>query len=200
MSRKKTDPEAVQGLILLGMVGLIAFGIWRATHGANADVGQLVEPADQRAFQTTIEAARTAYVSAPNDLVRGKERPKRGQAICSAMPSPDVKDWVGTVYNLTSTNDGSGVFSVELAEDIWVSTWNNSGSETVTGLQTLIAAGSPLFGRLEGLREGDQVIFAGRFFMDTNGDDCFNELSLTMDGSMSQPEFLFAFSDVRPAP
>jgi hypothetical protein len=181
------------------MVGLIAFGIWRATHDANADV-PLPIPAEQRAFQTTIETARSAYVSAPNDLVRGKERPKRGQAICSAMPSPDVKDWVGTVYNVTSTNDGSGVFSVELAEEIWVSTWNNSGSETATGLQTLIAADSPLFARLEGLREGEPVIFTGRFFMDNKGEDCFKEFSLTMDGSMSQPEFLFAFSDVRPAP
>ena len=199
MSRKKTDQEAIQGLILLGMVGLIAFGIWRATNDANADV-PLPMPAEQRVFQTTIETARSAYVTAPNDLVRGKERPKRGVAICSAMPSPEVKDWVGTVYNLTSANDGSGVFSVEIAGDIWVSTWNNYESQTATGLQTLIAADSPLFARLEGLREGDPVIFTGSFFMDNQGEDCFKEFSLTMDGSMSQPEFLFAFSEVRPAP
>ena len=191
--------QGITGLVLLVMVGTIGFGIWRATSPADADVsGQL--GTHQAAFQQAIIDARTAYNDAPNDLVRDKERPKRGEAVCAAVPSPEVRDWVGTVYDLTSTGDGSGVFSVELEQDIWLSTWNNSASETTTGLHTLVPADSPLYGQIAGLRKGQQVMFSGSFFMDKADGDCFNELSLTMRGSMSEPAFLFRFSDVRPAP
>jgi DNA gyrase subunit A len=50
------------------------------------------------------------------------------------------------------------------------------------------------------LAEGDTVVFSGSFLKDGQGLDCFDEMSAMMDFSMSQPEFVFRFSDVRPAP
>jgi hypothetical protein len=152
-------------------------------------------PADQTAFQGVIEASRQAYDAAPNDLVRGNERPKRGQAICNTVKSPKVKEWIGTVYKLTGTDGGRGVLSIELSGDIWLSTSNNVSSDDQ--YFSLINPGTDLFSQISGLSEGDEVVFSGTFFPDGSGTDCFNELSLLESSSMSQPEFIFAFSDVR---
>jgi hypothetical protein len=155
-------------------------------------------PADQITFQGVIEASRVAYDAAANDLAKGGERPRRGQEICQTFKSRKVKDWVGRVYKLSTNSDGLGVLSVELDGDIWVSTWSIALADI--GSDTLINPSSSLFGKLSALREGDPVIFSGTFFKDESGTDCFEEMSMMMDSSMSQPEFVFAFSDVRPAP
>ena len=154
-------------------------------------------PADQLAFQGVIDASRLAYDAAANDLAKGGERPKRGQAICETLKSRKVKDWVGKVYKLSTNSEGRGVLSVELEGDIWVSTWDIALFDI--GSDTLIDPASELFSRLSSLSEGDTVVFSGSFFKDGQDLDCFEEKSAMMDFSMSQPEFIFAFSDVRPA-
>jgi hypothetical protein len=44
------------------------------------------------------------------------------------------------------------------------------------------------------LQNGQTVRFSGQFFRDDT--DCIRETSLTMSGSMREPEFLFRFSDI----
>ncbi len=155
-------------------------------------------PADQLAFRDTITSARQAFTEAKNDLVRGGLRPERGKAVCEVLPGRLARDWVGTVYDLTTNGDGWGVFSVEMDGEIWISTWNNSMSDKDYG--TLIDPDSALFKALSGLSVGQTVIFSGKFFEDTLSTDCFREKSLTILGAMSEPEYVFVFSDVRPAP
>ncbi|PTE15968.1 hypothetical protein [Pseudogemmobacter blasticus] len=154
-------------------------------------------PPQQAAFRDAIVTAREAFESAANDLAKGGTRPKRGKAICEAVPSRAVKDWIGTVYELTTNGDGWGVFSVEMEGDIWLSTWNNAFSDA--GSNTLIDPSSELFAALAELQEGQQVVFSGSFFKDPTDGDCFDEKSLSLSGSMDQPEFVFDFSAVRPA-
>jgi hypothetical protein len=155
-------------------------------------------PADQLAVRDAITSARQQFTEAKNDLVRGGMRPKRGKSLCDLLPERVARDWVGTIYDLTTNGDGWGVFSVEMEGDIWISTWNNSMSDE--SYRTLIDPDSALFTALSGLSIGQTVIFSGTFFEDTLSTDCFREKSLTIVGAMSEPEFVFAFSDVRPAP
>ncbi|MFN8996815.1 MAG: hypothetical protein ACK5X3_24565 [Pseudomonadota bacterium] len=155
-------------------------------------------PADQIAFRDVIQASRLAYDAAGNDLAKGGERPKRGQAICQTLESRTVKDWVGKVYRLSTNSEGRGVLSVELDGDIWVSTWSIALADI--GSDTMIDPASALFASLSALSEGDTVVFSGSFLKDGQDLDCFDEKSAMMDFSMSQPEFVFRFSDVRPAP
>jgi len=117
--------------------------------------------------------------------------------VCETLKSRKVKDWVGKVYKLSTNSEGRGVLSVELEGDIWVSTWDIALFDI--GSDTLIDPASELFSRLSSLSEGDTVVFSGSFFKDGQDLDCFEEKSAMMDFSMSQPEFIFAFSDVRPA-
>jgi hypothetical protein len=44
------------------------------------------------------------------------------------------------------------------------------------------------------MKIGDKARFSGEFFEDR--DDCFKEGSLTFDGSLREPEFIFRFSDL----
>lgn len=177
--------------MLKGSFALV-FALWASALSAQE------LPAGQLAVRDAIISARQQFTEAKNDLVRGGLRPKRGLALCDALPDRVAKDWVGTVYDLTTNGDGWGVFSVEMEGDIWISTWNNSMSDR--GYRTLIDPDSALFTALSDLSVGQTVIFSGKFFEDNLSTDCFREKSLTILGAMSEPEFVFSFSDVRPAP
>lgn len=154
-------------------------------------------PVDQQKFSDAIGTSRTTYDEAPNDLVKSSERKSRAKAICEIVDKGKIKDWVGTVYDLTTNGDGNGVLSIELAGEIWVSTFNNAFSDISS--ETLVPADSDLFKNLMVLAKGQSVTFSGEFFKSAKKyQDCLQEQSLTEAGSMSEPEFLFRFSDVKP--
>ena len=216
---KKGDAPAKKKTSALGYValGAIAVVAWQglsgkpkeAASGAGSKPAQVVEtsqpgatvepaeppmPKEQQAFHDAIVAARAAYDSAENDLAKGGTRPARGAAICGAVEGRKVDGWVGTVYALSTNSEGKGVLSIEMPGDIWLSTWNNALSDISS--DTLIDPASSLFSDLAKLSEGQKVTFSGSLFSDKEKIDCFDEKSLSLPGSMEQPEFVFDFSDV----
>jgi hypothetical protein len=86
------------------------------------------------------------------------------------------------------------VLAIEIGKDIVIKTWNNAVSDA--GDKTLIDPASPLFSKASSLAEGKQVVFSGTFRPSST--DCVKEGSLTMNGSLMEPEFIFRFSDVSP--
>jgi hypothetical protein len=46
------------------------------------------------------------------------------------------------------------------------------------------------------MKEGDEVVFSGTFF--ASDVDCVEEHSMGLQGSMSEPEFIFRFTSVKP--
>jgi hypothetical protein len=74
-----------------------------------------------------------------------------------------------------------------------VKTWNNSLSDIAD--RTLIEPNSPVFNAMGVLRNGDWVRFSGRLIPDST--DCVREPSLTIRGTMTSPEFIFRFDDIR---
>lgn len=151
-------------------------------------------PADQAALLAAIAEARSAYRSAANDMARGATRPQRGAAICKALRSRQVQDWTGVVSKLSSNGEGKGVLTIRIGDDVWAGTWNNAFSDI--GSDTLIAPGSPVMNSAMRLSEGQWVRFSGTFLQDDT--DCVREQSMTMDGSMRRPEFVFRFSSIEP--
>jgi hypothetical protein len=151
-------------------------------------------PTEQAVFLKEIAAARQAYKDAKNDLVKGVARQERGKAICAAVPDKEVQNWVGSIHKLSSNGDGFGVVSVELEDGVILKTWNNSLSDMFD--DTLIDPADELFARIISLEEGQVVIFSGAFIEDSSGVDCFREASMTLRGSMSDPEYIFKFSSI----
>jgi hypothetical protein len=150
------------------------------------------KPDDESAVLEIVEAAMSRYKTGQNDMQRGAARPIRGQSICSVLPSRRARNWIGTVTKLSTNGDGKGVLHVQVAPDIYVQTWNNALSDTFD--KTLIDPQTALFRTVSQLREGQKVRFSGSFA--SSEIDCIEEASMTMQGSITQPEFIFKFDTV----
>ena len=114
-------------------------------------------------------------------------------ALCKMLSSHRVQDWVGTIYELSSNSEGKGVLSVQISDNVYIKTWNNKLSDI--GHDTLIDPNSSLFKTLSGLSEGNKIKFSGSFL--PSDTDCIREGSLTLSGSMTEPEFIMQFERVQ---
>jgi hypothetical protein len=139
-----------------------------------------------------VQQARSQYDGARNDMAKGAARPARKQAICSFLQSFTITDWVGTIQELSTNGDGKGILAISLGSDVSVKTWNNALSDI--GDRTLIDPNSTLFQTLTSMKVGQTVHFSGNFFRSDS--DCIRETSMTMHGSITEPEFLFRFTSV----
>lgn len=152
----------------------------------------LNSPSDEEALITVVNQAREKYRAAPNDMAKGGVRVWRKQAICNLLPSLSVTNWKGKIYELSSNSDGNGVVTIKISSYIYLETWNNSLSDI--GDNTLIDPNSELFQKLSAMKKGDVVRFSGDFI--ESDTDCIEEHSLTQEGSMLEPEFIFRFSSL----
>ena len=151
-------------------------------------------PVDQVRFIAIAKEHAASYQASPNDLAKGGVRNTRKVALCNALRSRQIEDWVGTIYKLSSNNEGKGVLTVQLSDDIYLKTWNNNFSDI--GDQTLIDPNSSLFITLSSLKSGTAIKFSGSFI--PSDTDCVREGSLTQSGSMTEPEFIMKFTKIEP--
>jgi hypothetical protein len=151
-------------------------------------------PATQARFLEIMRSARAMYQAGANDMAKGAARPARRQALCAAFSSGRVSGWVGRVSDLSTNGEGKGVLAIGLDDKTWVKTWNNALSDLSD--RTLLEPSSPVFGQSVALRKAQRVTFSGELLRSET--DCFRESSVTLHGSLTEPEFIFRFSDVRP--
>ncbi len=112
--------------------------------------------------------------------------------MCNILSSASADNWVGTIYKLSSNNDGKGVLEVQIASDVWIKTWNNSFSDISD--YTLIEPESSLFSNASSLKKGQSIKFSGNFIRETS--DCLREGSMSISGSMTEPEYIMRFSSI----
>ncbi len=86
------------------------------------------------------------------------------------------------------------MLSIEIARGVQVETMNNSFSDMFD--HTLIDPSSRLYQQALSLSVGQVVRFSGGFA--SSSVDCIEEISLTLHGSVSEPDFIIRFSDVSP--
>ncbi len=151
-------------------------------------------PYAEQQFIKAVHDGHNAYDAAGNDMQKGATRSRRAKSVCSAISSGAAKDWIGKIYKLSSNSDGKGVLEIELASDVWIHTWNNSLSDISDN--TLIDPDSTLFQSVSSMSEGQQVKFSGMFVRDAT--DCYRESSMSISGSMTEPEYVMRFSSASP--
>ena len=154
-------------------------------------------PPDQVAFLAAANDARGMIEKAANDLAAGAARRNRMKAMCSAVKGSKVENWMGTIHSLSTNGDGLGVLEIDLGEDVYVKTWNNALSDVSD--KTMIDPSSGLFEKLVVMTEGQKVRFSAQLIKTPKGPDCFRESSLTLSGSMEEPEFIARFTDISAA-
>ncbi len=195
-------------LVVLGGVGVYyynhsASGSVSGSHTASASPvsGKIVSvssaeaetPYAEQQFIKAVHDGHAAYDAAGNDMQKGATRPRRAKAVCAALPSGSASNWTGKIYKLSSNSDGKGVLEIELASDVWVKTWSNSFSDI--GDHTLIEPDCDLFGKVSAMSEGQSVTFSGTFLRSST--DCYKEPSMSISGSMTEPEYLMRFAAVQ---
>jgi len=203
MSEQAADgAKQFLNLIWLGIVGCgIAvpkpvMAMWEKLNGNSegefAKITSLM-PSDQTAFIQSVSGMRADYAAAENDMAKGGLRATRKEKVCASLNGATDVEWVGLVDDLSSNGDGKGVLSIKIAPHLTVSTWNNALSDI--GQDTLLEPGSPIHTVAASMKKGDQVKFSGRFFQ--NDLDCIREKSFTLEGSLSDPDYLVKFENLQ---
>lgn len=150
---------------------------------------------EEAAFILVIDDARSEYNSGANDLIKGAARVHRREALCKVLKGVTARRWSGTVATLSSSSSGLGVLVISIGHDIAIGTTNNDISNSFE--PTLLDPSSNVFKQVAVLSVGQRVVFSGSFL--PSHTDCVQEMSLTQQGSMTDPEFLFRFSSVEAA-
>jgi len=196
-----TDERArAFGIIALVLVVLvISFLVVNHSSQSAPSVSSLsgsapaVLPPLESRFIEIVSTAQGDSRRTENDMQKGGVKARRDKSICSTLSSYSVADWVGTVEEIDSNSDGKGVLGIRIAPDVIVKTWNNDLSDI--GSDTLIEPGSPVFESAAAMKSGQLVRFSGTFLPGSSG-DCLNEGSITLNGKVESPEFIFRFTKV----
>lgn len=133
-----------------------------------------------------VNAYAKKYREANNQLKKSALVPQFERAIHEALLSDKDMGFVGIVEDLSTTTEGKASFSIRLLDsDVRVGTWNNEFSDVADN--TLIPQNSSLYKMLSDLQMGNMVRIFGSFG---------REKSVTEQGKMTDPEFLFRFKSV----
>jgi hypothetical protein len=160
---------------------------------ASSGTARVDDNTDEAAFISVINDARSEYNNGSNDMVKGAARAHRRERLCQLVQSMAVRGWTGTIAKLSSSSSGKGVLIVSIGPQITIGTTNNDLSDSFD--HTLLSPLSNVFRQVVSLSQEQRILFSGSFLP---GDtDCVHETSLTQEGSMTDPEFLFHFTDVK---
>lgn len=152
-------------------------------------------PQLEQALLTIIARHASAYQGAANEMVAGGMRVERARDICRLMAPGNgvVRDWVGTVEALNSSPRGLGALSIRLDARTTLVTSRSEWSDQE--FRTLLPYGGKLWKTATALSLGSPVIFSGNFF--PSPEDCLKEISLSVKGDLTEPEFLFRFTALK---
>lgn len=153
---------------------------------------ELLTPKQQTDFVSIAKNFRTDFDTANNEIKQSIARDGRAKAIRELITSTAVESWYGTIVSIETTSEGKAIFMVRLADNVHIGTWNNALSDYLDG--TLIEKTDPVYSALADMKAGDKVIFSGNFI--PSQEDGVKERSITIRGSMQDPEFLFKFNQV----
>jgi hypothetical protein len=200
-SESKPAGTATAGLVLniIGLTfSLLSIGCYVLIGSSNNEVKQSVQPPPdprsqmQKDFESTVAEYAIRFDRAANEIQESQIRAARKQAIQDLNMGRQISEWYGTMDYIGTNSDGSAYIKIKLNNDLTLSTWNNALSDR--GDNTMIEVNTELYNKIGLMKKGQKVVFSGSFF--PSDQDTIREHSLTIYGSMKDPDFLFKFSDV----
>lgn len=178
------------GLLIIAAV--VGYGYYKLHTWQAASVILDNRPAEQAAFVQVNEDAQAKYKNRANDLSISPLRRTRDGSICG-MHLTNAVNWVGTIHDI-SPSDDQILMAVDIADGIYLESFGNAARDK--GIGTQIPKDSPVYRSLLALKEGQRVRFSGQFV--ANDSDCPLENSVTDDGSLREPEYIFKLSQIAP--
>jgi hypothetical protein len=142
-------------------------------------------------FINIVSAAQKEGADA-NDMKVALIKSKRDKKLCQLLANLNIKDWIGNVKSIYTSNIGEGVLAVTIAEDITLTNENFSGQ----GTYTMLKPNSALFKTASNLNGGQRIKFSGKLISDK--ESCVSEAANSMAGQLSDPEFILKFNSISP--
>lgn len=172
-------------------VCLVLFLVVAGVGHVSAD--EIRYPESQKSFIGDVLTARSGYKAGQNAVVQGNERIHRKHNL-GVYKNKKFENWIGSIYQMSTISDGSKAWlRVQIDPYITLTTSKTEWSDE--GFHSLIPWRTDIYDKLLALRPDDWIIFSGQFF--PSKEDGILEISLTMYGSMTDPEFLFKFTDLK---
>jgi hypothetical protein len=152
-------------------------------------------PEIQTIFQGIVIEAQKKAEAAENDMQKGGFKAERDKALCEKMLEVNVTDWIGTVDSIDANSDGKGILEIKVTDNISVTNLDAFGAYGGHKRETILEPSSEVFQVVSKLKSGQRVRFSGNFYKD-GGEDCLSEGSVTLDGKLKEPEFIFKYLKV----
>jgi hypothetical protein len=156
-------------------------------------------PQQQMEFTSMVESFIPSYNAADTEIRKTNVRFERKDAIAryfSTLGNLEFREWVGRVEQLRTESDGEAALAIRLnGSETIIKTWSNSFSDSSS--HTMISRGDSLYPVLMNLKVGSEIIVSGRFILADGKPDYIEETSVTEAGSMTSPEFLARFNEIK---
>jgi len=214
-----TVVEGIAGLLVI-LGGLYYFGVFDGFLGSSdsgdtsstteitskpSEPSEPSEPSkpviqisdQQEEFIKMITRFKSDYVKASNELKKSAVRRKRRVAIEEFLGNDLSVQLVGKITRLSTTTQQNAHVRISLLGTNIITVSTHYSELTDIGSDTLIQADSGLYDTVSDFEKGDIVKFTGSFLTDdASGGDYLDENSVSEDGSMTDPEFIFKFNSV----
>ena len=179
--------------VFIVLAGLFFLGaINGGENVSSSEKSSTIESETQRKFVEIAVSYKKIFKDAKNKLQQSSSRTMRRQALAGLGMGMHIDGWTGSIKCMETTSDGHAAIVVSLGSGIELHTWNNSVSDIGSG--TLIYHDTALYNKLSNMERGQKIKFSGTFL--PSSEDYYQESSLTLEGSMLEPEFLFKFTAI----
>jgi TPR repeat protein len=164
-------------------------------YGLSAYLNQM--PKKQLLLIETVNRHKGNYLQVSNELAKSSVRRKRARAVCNIFGGSvprRLTGWIVRASTIRTNSDGFGILRVKLSDAIEVGTHNNSFSDSLSDVKTMIPPSLPIYNTLSEISEGNILKVTFRFL--TARQDCIEESSMTEKGSMTEPDYVAAFEAI----
>ena len=158
-------------------------------------------PENQKLFEDMRKSQHEKYNYSKNDIMRSKAFSEANDFSKKFYNDNNGKivDFTGQITTI-STDQGGDYLNITIKSKLHgltvsYKTWNNSFSDE--GFNSLIKKGSDVYNKVADLTEGDYVYFSAKLYKDRERG--VEECSMSEIGSLSSPEFIVKFYDIRKA-
>jgi hypothetical protein len=168
-------------------------------------------PPDESAFGNIVDSVETFSSDDVNQIQKKIKVDERNARICKLFKrnfepyhGVTISNWHGKIDNISTTSGGAGVLSIVISRNIKLSTKSfvslPEDPDTIDKQNdTILANDSEIFKTLSGMQAGQSVVFSGRFYPADDKNICAYSMNPDAYVTLKDPEFLFQFTELKPA-
>lgn len=168
-------------VIILSLVCMLAISFFSYADSNSGNT--------QQKFISIVKKSQVETANAMNDMQRATIKINRDKDICSTLGNVKISNWNGIINSIYAGRDGSGIIYIEVSPNVLLVSRDLLGMPKAS-----IPRNTKLYDTVSNMSEGDAVVFSGEFIPDD--DACADEASITLEGGLSKPNFIFRFNDI----